>query len=65
MPEFGQILVSDNGAGDPDLAAALRLRIDQIAFGTDGGLLGGDDFLEVGVDGRIGYLSEQLFKIAV
>ncbi len=65
LSELDHIRVAQNRIVQAQLPATLRRGLHQIAFGADRQRRRSDQFFADRIDGRIGHLSEQLFKIVV
>lgn len=65
VADLGEILIGEDRRIQGNLPAALRLRLQQVAFRTDCSRGGSNQLLTDGIDRRIGYLREHLFKVVV
>ena len=63
--ELGELRIGEGWRGQPDLPAALRLGVQEVALGAEGGLGGGDQLFADGVDGRVRDLGEELLEVVV
>ena len=63
--EAGQLRVGEGRRGQPDLPAALRLGVEEVALGAEGGLGGRDQLFADRVDGRVRDLGEELLEVVV
>ena len=63
--DLGELLVGENRILQLHATAGGRLRVEEIAFGTETGLGGSDDFFANGVDRGIGDLRKELFEVIV
>ena len=62
--ESGHLGVGQDGPRQAELAAALRLGLEEVPLRPQGGLGRGDQLLPDRVDGRVGDLREQLLEVA-
>ncbi len=61
--DFQQIRVGEDGIVHPQYIAVSGVLLQDIALGTNVHCCGSHNLLPYGIDGRIGHLSEKLFKI--
>ncbi|MNN18946.1 hypothetical protein D3C81_1321660 [compost metagenome] len=65
MTDLREILVGEDRRFQRNLPAALRFRLQQVAFRPDRGGCRSNQLLTDGIDRRIGYLRKHLFKVVV
>ena len=65
VTELGEFLVGENRRLELNQVAAGRLRVEQVALGSDRGDRGGDDFFADTVDRRVSDLREELLEVVV
>ena len=63
--DFPEFLVGEDRPVELDAAAGGGAGLQQVALGTEAGLVGGDNFFADTVDRRVGHLGEQLLEIIV
>ena len=63
--EPGELGIGEGRRGQPDLPAALRLGVKEVALGAEGGLRGRDQLFADRVDGRVRDLGEELLEVVV